>query len=277
MKNIIQATARGGVKVYLNISDEACMRFGFKYGQRIIDPRDDKGVVMGVAPAEPGAPDVLWFAFDCDEGEVCYWDVNVDLEQEGFKRTDITTEEVLSEMVICFRVVASTNRKTETVIVRDVAIAAAQGRVFRQAGHKDFSVSPVMVLFDKCGTRGDVFGEEFIESAVVYDAPVPSRYQRADIYPGINVNDYDRDVLERRVTGVQVAVVIVVTLALLVGILLIAVAVSVMLGKLFNSALVGLGLSIAFLVLLMRKKEPTTMERLVACGMWVAGVKETDR
>lgn len=272
MKNIIQATARGGERVYLNISDEACMRFGFKHGQRIIDPRDDKGVVMGVAPTKAG-DSVLWFAFDDDRGDVCYWDVNVDLREEGFRRIDISTEEVLNEMVICFRVVASTNGKTEAVIVRDVAIAAAQGRAFRQAGHKDFSVSPVMVLFDKCGTKGDVFGDEFIEIAAVHNAPVPSRYQRADLYPGIKVRAYDREVLRRRVTGMECAVAIIVAMVLMIAMLLLMVDLGMLAAKFFNPfAVVGVCSIFVFWMLL--GKESSRTKWCVDCGAWVAGIED---
>lgn len=196
MAEFLEMVSKGEM-IKMDISDRACMRFGFKHGQRIIDPRGDKGVVMGVAPVDEGKPDVLWFAYDCDGGEVSYWEVNVDLEEEGFRRIDLTQEEVLSEMTICFRVTASTNGKAEAVIVRDVATAAAQGRIFRCAGHKAFQTNPVKVIFDEDGRRGSWFEEKFIEIVTVLDAPAPSRYTRADFNPGISLRRYEREVLER--------------------------------------------------------------------------------
>ena len=273
MNNMLEAKAQGGGKVYLNISEDTCMRFGFKYGQRIIDPHYDKGVVMGVAPAEPGASDVLWFAFDCDEGEIRYWDEHVDLVQEGFKRIDLTTEEVLNETVVCFRVTATTNGKAESVIVRDVVVAAAQGKVFLRAGHKEFMTNPVMVLFDKSGDRGDVFGDKFIETAEVHGAPIPSRYSRADLYPGITVKAYDRDVLKRRVTWVQVVVVMLVALVIMAAGMGMAAALVIVLSRFFDPLFASLGLFVAVSILLLSKKDQTL---IMACGMWVAGIQEGD-
>lgn len=68
-------TPRYGKPFEVDISNEACGKFGCKHGDKIIDCQGYTGVVEGVAPATGGAyprPEVLWVARDLDEGKVGY-------------------------------------------------------------------------------------------------------------------------------------------------------------------------------------------------------------
>jgi len=55
----------------VDISDEACGKFGFKYGQRITI-YEKGGIVVGVAPIDNSERKVLWIALDRDNGKVCF-------------------------------------------------------------------------------------------------------------------------------------------------------------------------------------------------------------
>lgn len=96
----------------------------------------------------------------------------------------------------CYKVFAYTNGKKENVIVSTVAIAAEQGKVFMRAGHKEFSVEPVWIMVDG---KGEYVAQENGRrvTRTVHQEAISSRYTRADIYPGIDLWKYDRDVLRR--------------------------------------------------------------------------------
>ena len=68
-----QVISRTGKVFYVNTSDEACTKFGFKSGDRIQN-HGRLGTVVGVAPAtaEPETPEALWYKLDCDNGRVSY-------------------------------------------------------------------------------------------------------------------------------------------------------------------------------------------------------------
>ena len=71
----ITVTAFSGDQFEVDISDETCGRFGSRHGDRVKHPLAGEATVIGVAPSIPGDPDsanVLWCAFDCDGGRVCY-------------------------------------------------------------------------------------------------------------------------------------------------------------------------------------------------------------
>ena len=68
-----QVTAVMGQVFEVDISDEACSKFGYKHGELISFPGLGKGIVMGVAPATEDNPqDVLWYALDYRDGRVSY-------------------------------------------------------------------------------------------------------------------------------------------------------------------------------------------------------------
>jgi hypothetical protein len=58
----------------VDISDEACGKFGFKHGDRIVDNNNnEKGTIMGVAGMVCGeGKETLWYALDCDGGRVSF-------------------------------------------------------------------------------------------------------------------------------------------------------------------------------------------------------------
>ena len=67
-----QVKSRSGRTFDVDTSDEACGKFGFKHGDRIVDNNnDEKGTVMGVAKSKY-AEKTLWYALDCDNGKVSF-------------------------------------------------------------------------------------------------------------------------------------------------------------------------------------------------------------
>jgi hypothetical protein len=71
----IMVTSRAGISFEVDISDEACSKFGFKHGDRIIDNNGDEGTVVGVADKTDNSnKKTLWYALDCDNGKVSYWE-----------------------------------------------------------------------------------------------------------------------------------------------------------------------------------------------------------
>ena len=70
MKKMV--TACSGDSFEVDTSDEACGKFGFKHGDRIINNNlNEKGTIMGVAKSEY-TKQVLWYALDCNNGKVSY-------------------------------------------------------------------------------------------------------------------------------------------------------------------------------------------------------------
>ncbi|MCK4387032.1 MAG: hypothetical protein KAV41_03060 [Candidatus Pacebacteria bacterium] len=74
-ENVKKVVAVMGEIFEVDISDEACLQFGFRHGDRMVYPGLGKGVVEGVAPATGEGnpqPDVLWYALDFRDGKVSY-------------------------------------------------------------------------------------------------------------------------------------------------------------------------------------------------------------
>lgn len=69
-----QVTAIMGQVFEVDISDEVCLKFGFRHGDRIVCPGFGKGTVEGIACGT--RPDlkteVLWFTIDSYGGRVGY-------------------------------------------------------------------------------------------------------------------------------------------------------------------------------------------------------------
>jgi hypothetical protein len=75
----ITVEAVGGGFFEVDTSEETCIKFGFRHGDRIKHPTAGIGTVMGVAPPLTGLKpkaDVLWFAFESCKGKVLYSDLN---------------------------------------------------------------------------------------------------------------------------------------------------------------------------------------------------------
>jgi hypothetical protein len=77
--SILEVTAINGQSLEVDISDEACEKFGFRHGEKISDQSGRFGVVVGVAPipmpsrcTEAGTG-VLWISIDGSEGRVCFF------------------------------------------------------------------------------------------------------------------------------------------------------------------------------------------------------------
>jgi hypothetical protein len=85
--NKLKVKSRSGHEFEVDTSDEACLKFGCRHGDIIIDPGGDQGAAMGVAsgfdfdPKEPG-PEELWYILDGEKG-VSFWEDS--LKDGGFK------------------------------------------------------------------------------------------------------------------------------------------------------------------------------------------------
>lgn len=79
--NKITAQTISGDMITVDISDDACAKFGYKHGDRIIykSASNYPGKVIGVAPISNGEQKALWFAFDEDHGRISF------MEPETFK------------------------------------------------------------------------------------------------------------------------------------------------------------------------------------------------
>jgi len=79
-----EVAPRFGKPFEVDTTDEACGKFGFKHGDRIVDNNNgEKGTVMGVAGMGVGkGKETLWYALDCDKGKVSY--------SEPFEEGDLT-------------------------------------------------------------------------------------------------------------------------------------------------------------------------------------------
>ncbi len=69
MPGKMEVISRSGISFKVDASDEACLKFGFRHGDRVEHPIFGKATVMGVAhPVCPARGEgVLWCAFDFDE------------------------------------------------------------------------------------------------------------------------------------------------------------------------------------------------------------------
>lgn len=76
---MLQVTGINGLVFEVEISDEACEKFGFKHGEKVLDPFKREAVVIGVAPlfAKSGCvsqgTDVLYIELSETPGKVCFF------------------------------------------------------------------------------------------------------------------------------------------------------------------------------------------------------------
>lgn len=103
------------------------------------------------------------------------------------------------ELVFGMRVRARVRGEVEEVHFLDVGAAFTQNEVWRAAGYTDIALTPAYFLCDDDGEWRPV---SIGNPVLIANRPMPARYTRADINPGISVRKYDRDVLNRsRVTA----------------------------------------------------------------------------
>ncbi|MEK7572680.1 MAG: hypothetical protein AAB493_02405 [Patescibacteria group bacterium] len=90
MKNLlkIKTTKRVPDEIFVDISDEACLPFGFYHKEVVICPNGtQEAIIMGVAPGNDGV-DVLWYEIIHwrTKGEACYYETPGNLLKAGFKK-----------------------------------------------------------------------------------------------------------------------------------------------------------------------------------------------
>lgn len=86
----VQTMARNPCEIILNISDDACIRFGFKHGEVVSRPDGLDAIIMGVAKGNE-RQDVLWYTIvhPTIKGKVCYWGGDKNLLKAGFKKKTV--------------------------------------------------------------------------------------------------------------------------------------------------------------------------------------------
>ena len=60
-KKTLTIKALSGNTIEVDISDEACFRFGFRHGDEFIDPKGKEGTAMGVCVAGLDDRETLWY------------------------------------------------------------------------------------------------------------------------------------------------------------------------------------------------------------------------
>ncbi|AKM78078.1 MAG: hypothetical protein UX70_C0001G0353 [Candidatus Wolfebacteria bacterium GW2011_GWB1_47_1] len=117
-------------------------------------------------------------------------------------------------MLLGMCVVGNSGKWRDEVCHLDFDTAVEQYRVFKKAGYRDVSLVPTYFVMD-------VYGEYHVVTAgnpiAVAEHPIPARYSRADLNPGISVYDYDRDVLKRGISFVEGLISVAVSLLLFGG------------------------------------------------------------
>jgi hypothetical protein len=89
MKNLleIETTKRVPNKIFVDISDEACLPFGFTHKEIAIRPDGLEAIMIGVAPGNDGT-DVMWYEIihPKTKGKACYYEILGNLLKAGFKK-----------------------------------------------------------------------------------------------------------------------------------------------------------------------------------------------
>ena len=179
----------------------------------------------------------------------------------------------------CLEVCACTNGKAERVVViDDAAVVAEQGEVFMRAGHTMFYVEPVMLFLNNWGEYFVETSDGKVDIGRVYEGVVPSRYHRADIWPGIKVRIYDRDVLKRkRATQAENFCVVFLEMALAALTVFPAVQAVMNVGEMLHVGIGARSLMVVAIGMLMRKPALRWMEdvdRRVERFMGIPSIEE---
>ena len=70
-KETLEITVFSGKKITVDISDKACLKFGFRHKDIIIDPDGDEATVMGVGSSYTPRKD-LWYILKGQKGACHY-------------------------------------------------------------------------------------------------------------------------------------------------------------------------------------------------------------
>ena len=83
----VKTTKRFQETILVDISDEACLEFGFSHDQVVICPNGLEATILGVAPGNEG-DNVLWYTIDRPrtQGQACYWGGAKNLIKDGFTK-----------------------------------------------------------------------------------------------------------------------------------------------------------------------------------------------
>lgn len=87
MKELLEKTTTDNRKIFVDISDEACLPFESLHNESIISPKGTLVTIAGVAPGNDGK-DVLWYELDPPRtlGKICYYEIPGSLLKAGFKK-----------------------------------------------------------------------------------------------------------------------------------------------------------------------------------------------
>jgi len=89
MKNLISFLTTSKKVILVDISDEACLKYGFLHGDIAIHPKDLEVKIVGVAPSNDGQ-DTLYYEIDHNKtrGMICYYGKGKNLIEAGFVRKE---------------------------------------------------------------------------------------------------------------------------------------------------------------------------------------------
>jgi len=89
MKNLlrIKTTKRFPDEIFVNISKEVCLPFGFIHKEIAIRPDGLEAIIMGVAPGNDGV-NVMWYEIihPKTKGKACYYEGAQNLLKAGFRK-----------------------------------------------------------------------------------------------------------------------------------------------------------------------------------------------
>jgi hypothetical protein len=87
MNEMIVADGANQRKVLLDISDQSCLPFGFKHGDKVLTKAQEPATIQGVALSNENEP-VLWYSLDRLNNRICYYGGEKNLKEAGFVLLD---------------------------------------------------------------------------------------------------------------------------------------------------------------------------------------------
>ena len=84
---VVKTTKRAIDEITIDISDEACLPFGFLHGELVVCPDGLEAIIGGVSPGNDGI-NVLWYTkkHPAIKGRYCYYEGGGNLLMVGFKK-----------------------------------------------------------------------------------------------------------------------------------------------------------------------------------------------
>lgn len=171
-------------------------------------------------------------------------------------------------VVLGMKVQGTVGERTEEVCCLDMNVAFAQNDAFKRAGYHGVMLVPTYFVFDK---ERNCYPIKMGEPVGLIERVIAPRYSRADINPGINVYRYDRDVLKRRMTGIEMMLAACTGMVVLGAMSCVS---AVVMWKMISpfAGFIGLLIPITiFWASIIRYRDSGFAGRLVRLGYWITG------